>query len=184
MKKLISLKIIKQRKKSNELIEKIKKGDKKAFEILINDYKEYLYSTAYIHLKNEHDAKDVYQETIYQAIIGIDKLKHPEYFKTWITRILLNNINLLHRKNYKTKDVLNEIEVKDDISYDLIEEKLDLYNAIEQLDIKYKTPIILQYFQDMPIKDISKVLECNENTVKTNIRRGKEMLYKILKEDK
>lgn len=42
-------------------------------------------------MKNEEDALDVLQETIYKAYISIEKLKEPKYFKTWITRILINN---------------------------------------------------------------------------------------------
>ncbi|MGL5313024.1 MAG: RNA polymerase sigma factor, partial [Peptostreptococcaceae bacterium] len=63
-----------------------------------------------------------------------------------------------------------------------LEEKIDLYNAIDILEEKFKTPIILQYFQDMTIKEIAQILESNENTIKTYIRRGKQKLYKILKE--
>ena len=65
-----------------------------------------------------------------------------------------------------------------------IEENIDLYDAIDRLDEKYKTPVILQYFHDLTISQIAEIMECNENTVKSNIRRAKKKLYDILKEEK
>ena len=158
-----------------DLISKAKKGSDKAFEELINIYKEYLYKMAFIYTKNEHDALDIYQETV-------DKLKDSSYFKTWITRILINNVNMKNRHVNRFKDV----EVEDyigEIEYSSIEEKIDLYDAIDVLEEKYKTPIILQYFQDLTVSQISKIMDCNENTVKSYIRRGKKKLYDLLKEE-
>ena len=63
-----------------------------------------------------------------------------------------------------------------------IEEKLDLYDAIDLLKPKYKTVIILKYFDDMKIEDISYVLNIPENTVKSHLKRAKESLSSILKE--
>jgi len=64
-----------------------------------------------------------------------------------------------------------------------IDEKLDLYNAIDLLRDNYKTVIILKYFNDMTIENISGVMEIPQNTVKTYLRRAKDSLSKILKED-
>lgn len=165
-----------------DLVNESKKGSDQAFEDLINIYKEYLYKMAFIYTKNEHDALDIYQETVYKAYLNIGKLKDSSYFKTWITRILINNVNMKNRHVSRFKDV----EVEDyigEIEYSSIEEKIDLYDAIDVLEEKYKTPIILQYFQDLTISQISKIMDCNENTVKSYIRRGKKKLYDLLKEE-
>lgn len=165
-----------------DLVNESKKGSDQAFEDLINIYKVYLYKMAFIYTKNEHDALDIYQETVYKAYLNIDKLKDSSYFKTWITRILINNVNMKNRHVNRFRDV----EVEDyigEIEYSSIEEKIDLYDAIDVLEEKYKTPIILQYFQDLKISQISKIMDCNENTVKSYIRRGKKKLYDLLKEE-
>lgn len=165
-----------------DLVRDAKKGSDEAFEELINIYKEYLYKMAFIYTKNEHDALDIYQETVYKSYLNIDKLKDSSYFKTWITRILINNVNMKNRHVNRFKDV----EVEDyigEIEYSSIEEKIDLYDAIDVLEEKYKTPIILQYFQDLTVSQISKIMDCNENTVKSYIRRGKKKLYDLLKEE-
>ena len=87
-----------------------------------------------------------------------------------------------NRSKSKFVDNFEQIELIEYINYENLEEKIDLYNAIDILDEKFKTPIILQYFHDMTIKEISEILESNENTIKTYIRRGKERLYRILNE--
>ena len=66
----------------------------------------------------------------------------------------------------------------------MIMQNIDLYDAIDRLDEKYKTPVILQYFHDLTIPQIAEIMECNENTVKSYIRRAKKKLYDILKEEK
>lgn len=165
-----------------DLVRDAKKGSDQAFEELISIHKEYLYKMAFIYTKNEHDALDIYQETVYKSYLNIDKLKDSSYFKTWITRILINNVNMKNRHVNRFKDV----EVEDyigEIEYSSIEEKIDLYDAIDVLEEKYKTPIILQYFQDLTVSQISKIMDCNENTVKSYIRRGKKKLYDLLKEE-
>ena len=58
-----------------------------------------------------------------------------------------------------------------------------MYDAIDSLDEKYKTPIILQYFQDLTILQIAEVMECNENTIKSYIRRGRKII-RYIKGDK
>lgn len=65
--------------------------DEKAFEYLMNISKEGLYRIAFAYAKNEQDALDILQETVYKAYISIYKLKEPKYFKTWISKILINN---------------------------------------------------------------------------------------------
>ncbi len=174
----------KKQREYNEykLIEQAQSGCDESFEKIINMYKEYLYKTAFLYTKNEHDALDIYQETVYKAYINISKLRNQNLFKTWITKILINNVNMKNRHYSKFQDE----EVEDyigEISYSRIEENIDLYDAIDSLDEKYKTPIILQYFQDLTVTQISDIMECNENTVKSYIRRGKKKLYDILKEE-
>jgi RNA polymerase sigma-70 factor (ECF subfamily) len=131
-------------------------------------------------VKNEEDALEILQECTYRAMISIGKLKKHEYFKTWITRIVINcSLDFINKGNIvcPLNDEVN-IEAKD-IS---IDEKLDLYNAIDLLRDNYKTVIILKYFNDMTIENIARVMEAPENTVKTYLRRAKESLNKILKE--
>lgn len=166
-----------------KLIQQAQSGCDKSFEILINNYKEYLYKTAFLYVKNEHDALDIYQETVYKAYINISKLRNINFFKTWITKILINNVNMKNRHYNKFQDEQVDDYIGE-IEYSNIEENIDLYDAIDKLDEKYKTPVILQYFHDLTISQIAEIMECNENTVKSYIRRAKKKLYDILKEER
>lgn len=180
-----TLKHIINLKKNREsyLIKKSISGDKESFGELIKKHKIYLYKIAYSYVKNEEETLEIIQECSYRAMLNIKKLKKPEYFKTWITRIVINcSIDFIN-KNKTTCELSDNIKtdiIQNSISVD---EKLDLYNAIDLLRDNYKTVIILKYFNDMTIENISKVMETPENTVKTYLRRAKDNLSKILKED-
>lgn len=163
------------------LIKKSVAGDKQCFSELIKKYKIYLYKTAYTYVKNEEDALEILQECTYRAMISIGKLKKYEYFKTWITRIVINcSLDFMNKGN--AASTLDDEVVIGSINMS-IDEKLDLYNAIDLLKDNYKTVIILKYFNDMTIENIARVMETPENTVKTYLRRAKKNLSKILKED-
>ncbi len=171
-----------------DIVIKAQKGDDNSFCELINCYKERLYKTAFAYLKNEDEALDIVSDTIYKAYMDIKKLKKPEFFNTWITKILINNaINRL-KKNKKII-LIDEYEKIDkftenvsDIGLD-IPKYIDLYNAIDNLNVKSKSIIILKYFQDMTISEISKVLEIPEGTVKVYIHRALKKLKIDLKEE-
>ncbi|MTK13271.1 MAG: RNA polymerase subunit sigma-70, partial [Clostridiaceae bacterium] len=80
------------------IVTKAQKGDDIAFSELINSCKEKLYKIAFAYLKNEEEALDIVSDTIYKAYMDINKLKNPQYFNTWITRIRINGaINRLKK---------------------------------------------------------------------------------------
>lgn len=166
----------------HKFIKESMKGNKESFGKLIKSNKEYLYKMAFLYVKDEQDAIEIIHETVYRAFLSIEKLKKAKFFNTWITRILINvSIDFL-KKKAKCEE-LDEgtviIREKTEIS---TEEKIDLYNAIDLLNDNYKTVIIMMYFNDMKIKDIAKVMEVPENTVKTYLRRAKQALGELLKE--
>ena len=175
---------IDRKNKLNEikLIKESMKRNKESFGILIKNNKEYLYKMAFLYVKDEQDALEVIHETVYRAFLNIEKLKKAKFFNTWITKILINvSIDFLKKK--EKNEMLDEsTPIKKERCEISTEEKLDLYNAIDLLNDNYKTVIIMMYFNDMKIKDISKVMETPENTVKTYLRRAKQALGEVLKE--
>lgn len=84
-----------------EQIKKAQKGDKQAFEELIMENIDYLYKIAYGILQNEDDISDAVSNTVLKTYEKIDTLKNAEYFKTWITKILINQCYDLLRKQQK-----------------------------------------------------------------------------------
>jgi RNA polymerase sigma-70 factor, ECF subfamily len=163
-------------------IKKVKKGSKQAFQDLIQDEKNKLYRMAFIYVKNENDALDILQETIYKAFISIHSLKDPQYFSTWMMKILINNsLDFLKKRDRVIP--FEKVEDQKNHQYQKMEEKMDLIEAIKKLDEQYKTVIILRYYRDMTIKQIAEILQCPEGTVKTNIHRGLQKLKITLGEE-
>lgn len=160
------------------------KGDEKAFQYLMDTYKEGLYRTAFAYVKNENDALDIIQETVYKAYISIDKLKEPKYFKTWLTRILINNAINFTNKEKKIVYITEEINnYSNCYGSNTVDEKLDIFNSIEKLEEKYKKIIVLKYFQDLTITEISQVLDCPPGTVKTYLNKALNKLRLFMNEE-
>ena len=163
-----------------KLVQKAVKGSKSAYGELIAQYQIYLYKTAFLYVKNEADALDAVQECVTRGLIAIEKLKNPHYFKTWITRILLNCI---WQDKKKTPTVsLDKYMEKSTTNY-LIEEKVDLYDAIDSLKDQYKSVLILFYFQELKIKEIARIMDIPEGSVKADLYRAKKLLRKWLTTD-
>lgn len=155
------------------------RGEKEAFKELINEHYQYLYKIAYMHTKYEEDSKDIVQETVYKAYRSMKSLKDPSKFKTWITRILINESN-----TFLAKVGMIDLEDKEGyIKEDNKEIKIDMSKAIDLLEDKYKSVIILRYFYDLKVNDIAAQLDLNPNTVKTHIAKGLKEMKELLKED-
>ncbi|WP_368491016.1 sigma-70 family RNA polymerase sigma factor [Clostridium sp. BJN0013] len=171
---------MKETDKIQILVNNAKKGDDTSFVELINSYKENLYKMAFIYVKNEQDALDIVSDTVYKAYMNINKLRESQYFSSWIIKILINlSINKLKsNKNIVYVDDYNLLDKDSNISEMEfnISKNIDLYNAMDNLSIKYKNLIILKYFQDMTIPQISKLLEYPEGTVKVYLRRALKKL--------
>lgn len=160
------------------------KGDEKAFEYLMDIYKDGLYRTAFAYVKNEQNALDILQETVYKAYISIGTLREAKYFKTWITRILINNANYFLGKEKKLVYISDEIQNNQNCSEGTkIDEKLDILAAIDKLNPKYKNIVILKYFQDLTITEISQALDCPAGTVKTYLNKALSKLRLLMNEE-
>ena len=132
-------------------------------------------------LSKEEDIEDAVSEAVLKAYKNIQALKQEVFFKTWLIRIVINESNNLYKKRAKEivvgKDHFKNIKVND--SY----RDLSLYDAINSLEEELRITTILFYFEDMKYKDIAKVLNVKEGTIKSRLSRAKEKLYNILKEE-
>lgn len=162
-------------------VKRAKRGDKDAFCNLIRINKISMYRVAKSILSKEEDVEDAVSEAILKAYKNIKSLKDESFFKTWLIRIVINESNTLYKKRSREISVENEhfinLQVNDKYK------DVTLYNAINALDDDLRTTTILFYFEDMKYKDIAKVLDIKEGTVKSRLSRAKEKLYNILKEE-
>ncbi|WP_438824983.1 sigma-70 family RNA polymerase sigma factor [Bacillus sp. JJ722] len=164
------------------MVHRAKKGNTQAFQQLIDEEKVRLYKMARIYVKNEDDALEIFQETIYKALIAIKDLKEEQYFSTWVTRILINTAYDFLRKQKRVIPMDKSILESRSQYYTMQEDDGDLLKAIEELDVKYKTVLLLRYYKDYSIKQIAEIVECPEGTVKTHIHRGLQLLRMKIEE--
>ena len=122
------------RTEHTELVRRAIKQDEAAFEQLILLHSEQLYRTAYVYVKNEQDALDVVQETVYKAFISIGQVKEPKYFVTWLTKILIRNCYRVLNQQTAVADLIEQIPVKESSR----EEHLDLIYALSHLRKEYR----------------------------------------------
>lgn len=129
-----------------------------------NDF--YRLALSYVH--DQEAALDVVQEALEKALRGLDGLRQPEYMKTWFYRILVNeSLTSLRRRKH---EVLPLPEILDSLPAQPARdsaETLDLYAAIDKLEPKLKTVVILRFFEDMKFSEIADVTGANINTVKS-----------------
>lgn len=163
------------------LVERSKKGDISSFESLIEKYKIYLYNIGNAILKNEDDIGDAISETIIKAYKYLNKLKDATLFKTWITKIFINESRKILKKRKYNVDIE---EGNQEISINNIENneiKLDVISAINLLKKEEKDIIILFYYNDLKISEIATILQLPEGTVKSRMNTARKKLMKVLK---
>ncbi|WP_026894927.1 sigma-70 family RNA polymerase sigma factor [Clostridiisalibacter paucivorans] len=146
---------------------------KKEIEKAIKEYilkdKENYYRLAYSYVKNQHDALDIVQESIYKAMMSMNTLKNPKHVKTWFWRIVVNTSLDFLKKNKRINLVDEEtLEFYSDGEGDRYKD-FDLEDALNKLPPNYRNIIILRYFEDLKIEEVAEVLEENINTVKTRL---------------
>lgn len=150
-----------------------KAGDGESFYKLLEPIKDRLYRTAFMYMKNENDALDCVHDSIVKAIRSLDKLKNPQYFNTWITRITINTCkdNLRKAKNASPYDMA-QLEHKLVYHGNLnIEENVDLYRALDNLKEEEKDLIAMRYVDGMSTRDIAQATHAPIGTVRSRLSR-------------
>ncbi len=165
-------------------------GDNNAFSDLIQERKDDIYKIAYTYMKNRDDALDIVHEVVYKAFIAIKKLKNPAFYNTWLTRITVNCC-IDHLKRSKKRASFEdkysnpeELEQIPDCGQDSMNwvAGIDLFNAIDKLNIEQRTVVVLKYYLDFTLTQIADILVCPLGTVKTRLNKALSILRMELKE--
>ena len=168
----------------DELIEAAIKGNKEAYIDLINIIRGDLYRIAHARLNDIEDVNDAIEETILKSYKNLKKLKNNGYFKTWITKILINECNNIYRINKKNNEIADRImvlqgnKIKENDIRDIkkVEDKLDFERMISNLSYDERLIVILYYNNRHTVADIANILDMNVNTVKSKLLRAKEKI--------
>jgi len=157
----------------NPIVVKAKAGDSEAFVQLMQEIELPLYRTARSIVNKEEDCADALQETMLKAFRSIHTLREPAFFKTWIFRILINECNKMIKNNARALPY-GELPEVPSISKDY--EKIEIWDAVQHLEENLRIVIHLHYLQDMPISQISDILEISTVAVKTRLHRARKKL--------
>ncbi len=153
---------------------------KEEFVALVEEYKLSLYRFAKSILKNDIEVEDAISESILKAYKNKNRLKNKESFKSFIMRIVANECyDLIKRKN--RFDLRDNLETLNLVHID--KEYSNLREIIDDLNEEFSSVLVLFYYDDMSIKEISKVLKISEGTVKSRLSRAKSKLNVLLKEE-
>ncbi|CRK81237.1 RNA polymerase sigma factor [Neobacillus massiliamazoniensis] len=155
---------------------KKEKDQKELLTELVLENKEKFYRLAYSYVKNENDALDIIQESIHKALKGIHTLENPQALKSWFYRIVVTtSLDLLRKKKKEMivdDDTLEFFIPKRNDTY----ENVDLTRLLNDLPPKYRTVIILKFFEDLKIREIAEILNEKENTIKTRLYKGLKLM--------
>lgn len=175
-----------------QILEKFNKGDRGAFDLIIERYHKQVYRLAYKFTRNQKDAEDVSQDTFMRAYENM--IKHPKEelkIKAWLMTICVNLCRNLAKK--KKSFSFSDFETEDDdrLFVDSVEDKKAIgpvekakkkektklvQTAIAQLKPKYQVVLQLRYVEDLSYSEIAETLDIPINTVKIHLKRAKEQL--------
>lgn len=169
-----------------ELIDMTLQGERNAFEILIERYRNSIYALAFRMLRNHEDASDISQDVFFKAYEALATFKKKSSFHTWLYRIATNScINYLRKysaqqqielatyhtaKEADTLDSLYKLELQDVVN-----------TAIEKLPEKQKATVILRVCEGLSHREVSKKLDCSVGTAKANYFHAIRNLRRFMK---
>ncbi|MCS7076851.1 MAG: sigma-70 family RNA polymerase sigma factor [Bacteroidia bacterium] len=178
----------------------VEHGDEKAYEKLMNRYKKSVYFMLLKMTQNKDDAEDLTMESFAKAFKSLHKF-NPQYaFSTWLFRIASNNcIDFIRKNKMKTLSINNPVETDSGTmdNFDLpdnielpdeyanrMEKAKFLRSVVEQLPKTYSTLIKLRYYEELSYEEIAEVIGIPIGTVKAQLHRARELMYKALSKQK
>ena len=153
--------------------------DKDEFAARTEALKARLYRTAYLYLGSEADALEAVDEAVYQALRALKKLREPDHFETWLTRILINECRreLRRRKRLAGEEAIPETAGPD--AYDA----LPLREAVRRLPEELRLVVILRFFAGYTQAETAAALDIPQGTAATRQRKALQLLRLELGEE-
>ena len=140
------------------------------------------YRVAYSYTRHQEDALDVVQNAVCKALEAHESIKNEDAIKTWFYRILINECLTVIKKRKRfllTDDVLEREEVYYEKGY---EQDGGMEKELDSLELDVQGIIKLRFFEEMSLKEISRITGVNLNTVKTKLYRGIKQLKENMRE--
>lgn len=145
-------------------------------------YRDILYRIAFSNMKNQADAEDVVQEAFCRYLKSKPVFADENHEKNWFIRVVINICYDIQKSAWFSRTVgFDEVPEKEMQHFNLpfIQEDDMLWQVME-LSAAYRNPLYLFYYEDYSIREIARIMELEEGTVKTRLRRGRQMLKEKL----
>jgi len=170
-----------------DVISKVLNGEKAMYEIIVRRYNPYLYKIGRSYNYSHDDTQDLMQDTSIDAYKSLDKYEGRSNFKTWISRIMLNNCFRKKEKSSFKKEVMEEFNEHSTPLFAAAENKTAtivhsrelgtiIEQALDNIPLDYKMVFTLREMNQMSVAETSELLQISEANVKVRLNRAKEML--------
>ncbi|OUS25228.1 RNA polymerase sigma factor RpoE [Gammaproteobacteria bacterium 45_16_T64] len=185
-----------EREADQQLVERVKKGDKRAFDLLVIKYQHKVLSIVGRFVNDQDEAKDVAQEAFIKAYRALPKFRGESAFYTWIYRIAVNtaknhlvargrrppgsDVDVADAEFYDGGVVLHEVTTPEN---QLMTDELEalVYKALSDLPDDLRTAVTLREFDGLSYEEIAEVMDCPVGTVRSRIFRGREAIDNRIK---
>lgn len=172
------------REVTTEVIESCRRGDRDAFRVLYEAYKDRVYSAClYFFHGDAAEAADVTQEVFLKLFAVIGTFREGAAFPTWLYRLVHNAcVDSTRRRKVRTR--VPEIQPDPVASHETellhSRDAAAIQQAVSSLPPKYRAAVLLRHFEDFSYEDMSKVLNCSMGTVASRLNRAHKLLADVL----
>ena len=177
-------------KKDQLLIDQILGGDKQLFSVLVDRYKNLVFTLCLRLLKNREEAEELAQDSFVKIYKSLSKFKGEAKFSTWVHRVTYNNcLDFIKARKRKFQelsvDAYDDFEIEDlDSAINNLEEnerKKAILGCINMLNEDDAFLLTLHYYEDQSVKDIAEIMKLSVANVKVKLYRSRKQLAFILK---
>lgn len=144
----------------------------------VNRWGDMVWRLALAGTGTREDAEDIFQEVFERYFRHEDRLESDEHRKAWLIRCTINRCKSLHMSPWRKRTVSMEVLAEAKVP----EGNREVYQAVQQLPLKYRTVIHLHYYEGYSVAEIAAITGAAEGTVKSQLSRARNLLRQSLKE--
>jgi len=169
----------------------------KEFSELVNPHLSSLYSTALRMTRNQNDAEDLVQDTLFKAFRALEQYQRNTNFRAWIFRILVNTFITAYRKAIKQPQKVSYDDMEEFFLYKRLDESValqetskeefienffddDIKEALESLPYQFRLVVLLCDVESFSYNEIANIIDAPLGTVMSRLYRGRKLLQRYL----
>ena len=167
-----------------ELVERIKNGDKESLNVLVKAYLPKVYNRVHS-LVPESDAEDVVQDVFLSLVDSINSFRGNSAFGTWFHRIVMNKVADYHRKVSRRKEQLSETQpVRVVNPWKATDEELIVKQALIELPEKHREILLLKFSEGLSFAEVAERLDLTYEATRSRYRRAVEAVREKIERDR